>query len=368
MKPVLRFAPIILTALFASASFADRPLFSPPPLSTFDGSRWGGLVLEQQTFKDIRPHYETGDGAYPLSTELTLPKNSGVRIDCLWAMRNKDKVLTAITLRYSGVTPSSDQLEKAFDPGATEGQALYLRGRYEDWRIVRFPRRGVTAFQLRDGANYSTPLIMLSSPSNLSRLSGPLQGEETPVVERIDPMADAPKVGEFGEITVDFDGSETDDIPSWVRSDVRNEIRDVSAGGTLRWHRGASGYYRMKVSGSRNKKSAGGSFSVSTEIEAPGPYGLIHVSSYDYESWKPEKDETNRTPSAAFNRAVRDSRRDAEAKYQKAILASGPPSIESIREDQWRELVTVLRAPQSTIPDAPVGPAGTVNNPPVVGF
>lgn len=366
MKPVFRFAPIILTALLASASFADRPLFSPPPLSTFDGSRWGGLVLEQMTFKDIRPHYETGDGAYELSTELTLPKNSGVRIDCLWAKRNKDKVLTAITVRYLGLTPSSEQLEKAFDPDATEGEALYLRGRFEDWRIVRFPRRGVTAFQLRDGANYSTPLIMLSSPRNLSRLSPPLESEETPVEERVDPMADAPRVGEFGEITVDFDGSETDDIPAWVRSDLRNEVRDVSAGGTLRWQRGAGGYYRMKVSGTRNKKSAGGSFSVSTEIEALGPYGVIRTSSSDYESWKPENDESNRTPSAAFNRAVRDSRRDAEAKYQKAMLASGLPTIEAVREDRWRELITLLRAPQTTMPDDT--PAGTVNNPPVLGF
>ncbi|BCM88251.1 hypothetical protein IAD21_00078 [Abditibacteriota bacterium] len=367
MKPVFRFAPVLLTALLASASLgAPRPLFSPSPLATFDGTRWSGLALGQTTFKDIRARFDTGGGIYDRSTQLTMPKNSGLRVYCLWAKRGDDEVLTSVVLRYSGVTPSSDQLEAAFDPGAKQGQALYQRGRYEDWRVVRFPQRGVSAFQLRDGGNYTTPILVLSAPGSLASLSQQLVDEETAVEERIDPMENEPKVGEFGEITIDFDGNETDDIPTWVRSDTRDTLRDVSAGGTLRWNRGAAGYYRMRVSASRDKKDEGGTYSVSTEIDAAGPYGTIHTTGSGSQRWKRDDDDYPRTPAAAFDRAVREARRDAETKYQQAMVISGPPSLGAIREDQWTELVTLLRSPQNS---APVDTGtGTGTGAPVLGF
>ncbi len=367
MKPVFRFAPLILTAALACASLAaPRPQFSPAPLASFDGSHWSGLAFGQTTFKDIRAHYDTGGGDYDRSTQLTLPKNSGLRVNCLWAKRGDDEVLTAVVLRYSGVTPSSDQLQSAFDPDATQGQALYKTGRFEDWRVVRFPQRGVTAFQLRDGGNYTTPMLVLSAPDSLARLSQPLVDQETPVEERVDPMADEPKLGEFGDITVTYDGDETDIIPSRARSDFRDELHDVSAGGTLRWSRGSAGYYHVRVSGTTDKKGEGGSFSIATDIEAQGPYGLIHTSGSSYERWKLNDGNDSRTPAAAFDRAIREARDDGESKFQTAMAASGPPSIESIREDQWSELVALLRAPQSIAPVG-TGPA-TGTGAPVLGF
>ncbi|RYX83117.1 hypothetical protein EON83_16335 [bacterium] len=362
MKPVFRFAPIFLTAVMASASMAaPRPMFTPAQLATCDGTGWAGLMLGQTSFKDIRARYDTGDGAFERSTQLTQPKNSGLRVDCLWNKVGQDEVLSAVALRYTGVTPSSDQLQQAFDPEGNQGEALYYSGRYEDWRVVRFPQRGVTAFQLRQGENYSTPLLVLSPPNSLASLSQPLVHEETPVEERIDPMANEPKIGQFGEIIIDFVGKETDVIPPYVRSDLRDDLRDANAGGTLRWSRGAAGYYRLRVTGTDSKKKDNGSFSVTTEIQAQGPYGPVSVTGSGTDRWK---NDDGHPPSYAFDRAMKEARRDAELKFENAMLASGPPTLEAVREGHWRDLVTLLRSPQVAAPvGVGTGPTGPVQVP-----
>lgn len=338
---------VIALGASTSAHAKPRPLFPAPPLSTFDGIRWGGLVLGQTTFKQIRSTYETSDGAYDHSTGLTQDKNSGLRINCLWTKRGDDEVLSAIAFRYGGITPSSEQLERSFDPDATQGQELYQRGRFEDWRLVRFPKRGVAAFQLRQGQEYATPLIVFSAPNSTSRLATILQTGEAPVEERVDPHVNEPKVAEFGDVSVTFSGRDSGDIPEWARRDLRSDLRDTSARGTLEWDRGSTGTYKMSVSSTRAKNNESGNFSVSTTIEASGPYGKIVATGSGSQRWKLNDDDYPRSPSQAFNRAVREARRDAESEFEKKMLASGPPTLESIRESQWSELVTILRLPQN---------------------
>lgn len=353
---------LLLATLALCASAGARPLFVPSPLSSFNGKSWSGLVLGQTTFKSVRPQFETGKGAYERSTELTMPKNTGLRVDCLWAKRGDNEFLSAITLRYSGATPSGEQLARAFDADQTHTDVLYPRSRFEDWRIVRFPLRGVSAFQVRgNGGAYATPLLVLSAPSSLARLSGAMLEDETPVEERVDPMANAPKVGGFGEATVEFSGRETDEVPDWVRTNLRRDLRDTSAGGTLEWNRGSSGFYKLSVSGSRAKDGGRGSVSVSSEIEASGPYGTIHVSGSGSQSWKIGNDDGPTSLSEAFPRAIREARHDAETKFQNVMLASGPPTLADIRHAQWDELVGVLRADETEV-------AAPEVDAPVVGF
>lgn len=348
MKRVSLFACAL--SLLVSTHVEARPLFQPAPLASFDGRSWSGLVLGQTTFKQLRPHFETKGGDFERSTVLELPKNCGLCVNCLWNKRGKDEVLSAITLRYSRFTPSQEQLERAFDPTASEGEAIYRRGRFEDWRVVRFPRRGVTAFQLRSGDVYATPLLVLSAPTSLARLSQTLVDEETGVERFVDPHEGESKIGEFGEVSVDFEGREAADVPERVRFHIEDNLHEASAGGTLRWIRGGAGFYKMSVSASRAKDGESGSFSVSTQIEAHGPYGTIRVTGSGSQRWKREDEDLPRTPASAFERAVREARRDAESKFQRAMLASGPPSLGSLRETQWLQLVSALRAEEIAFP------------------
>ena len=349
-------------ALMTATAWADsRPLFTPAPVATFDGRAWTGLVVGQSTWADVRPQWKTGRGTYERSTQLMLAKDAGLRVDCLWDGPKKGEVLSAIVLRYSGATPTGNQLARAFDADQKHTEILYPRGRYEDWRVVRFPLRGVTAFQIRvDGAgDYTTPLLVFTSPDATARLSKPLDDHETPVAERVDPVADEPKVGEFGSAQIDFDDRIGDEVPDWARQNLRDDLRDARAGGALVWRRGATGFYKLSATSSRNKSRDRGSVSVSSVIEAAGPYGTIHTEGSDTETWKTGDYNGPADLPAALRRAIREARRDAERKFETAMKASGPPPVSSIRQGQWSDLVALLRAPTVA---APMG------NAPVVGF
>lgn len=261
-----------------SAQAKNRPMWPIPPLSGFDGARWGNLQIGRTTLGVLRQNYETGKGAYERSMELTQPKNTPLRVDLLWNKRDKEEVLAAITVRFAAEGARWSDVDKLFQGAAAENG--YVQGRFEDWRVVRWPSRGVAAFAMRGGETETVPLLVLAAPDALGALQNRLV-PNAPVEEYVDEFANEPKRVEFGTIEIDLD----DDLELSRReaSRTRDAIKNAYAGGTLRYERGGEGSYRVNVSGS--KKATGGSVSVSVSIEGEGPYGSVSASGSGSDSW-----------------------------------------------------------------------------------
>ncbi len=338
-----------LLALFLFCGFAapsahakGRPMWPIPPLSGFDGTRWGNLQIGRTTLGVLRQHYETGKGAYERSTELTQPKDTPLRVDLLWNKRDKDEVLAAITVRFAAEGARWSDVEKLFQGAAPQNG--YVQGRFEDWRVARWPARGVAAFVMRAGEAENVPLLVLAAPDALGALQNRLL-PNAPAEEYVDEFANEPKRVEFGTIEIELD----DDLELSRREEsrTRDAIKRAYAGGTLSYDREGEGSYRVSVSGS--KKATGGSVSVSVSIKGEGPYGTVSASGSGSDSWKwnqgEERDQDDVVD--AYRDAVREARDAAERKFERAMRESGPPSPAQIREEQWTQLIETVRGAAS---------------------
>lgn len=342
---------LLLSLMLVGARCEARPLWPMPPLSSFDGARWGDLRLGQTTFRQIQAGYETGKGAFERSTELTRPKNTPLRIDLLWDKRGGDEVLEAIAIRFEGVGPNRMAVEKLFDPQSGAANH-YPNTRFEAWRVASFAARGVAFFTLSEAQNETAPLLLLTFPRALNFANLPTQPTE--VEERIDPHQNEPKIAEFGRIEVEFSDSDDDlALSSREKERVRDAIEYTTAAGTLRFRVGSAGKYQVNATG-RDGGKRGGSVSATVSIEANGPYGTIRATGSDSDSWswtKKEQEngehrngyELNRRLRDSFRDAVSAARREAEASFARQMEQSGPPPLEQVREGQWREIIENLR-------------------------
>ncbi|HEX8463429.1 MAG TPA: hypothetical protein VF627_02330 [Abditibacterium sp.] len=344
---------LFLWLLSGVSDAAPRPFWPIPPLSNFDGARWGDLQLGQTTFKQIQSRYETGKGAYTLSTELTQPKTAPIRVDLLWQKRGELEVLSAITVRFE-TAPRRDEVEPLFAPKAatpleTETSAphvsqLFWPGRSEDWSVLHFAPRGVAVFALRHNDLETAPLLLLTSPQRLRPLAARLSSEVQPVTEPFDPHAKEPKIMEFGTISISLDRDL--ELSERERDRTKELVKDAYAGGTIRYVRGARGTYLITMTGSKKRDS--GSVSISVSIEGNGPYGALSASGSAYDSWKwtSRDDERDRDYKVidAYRDALRDAMREAETKFARAMNNSGPPSLDVVRQAQWTQIIEDVRA------------------------
>ncbi|HEX9996997.1 MAG TPA: hypothetical protein VGB45_07640 [Abditibacterium sp.] len=357
MRLVFRpFCLVFLCVFLANAANA-RPLWPIPPLSTFNGARWGDLVIGQTSFRAVQKSYETGKGDFERSTELTQPKNSPVRVDLLWNLRGKEEILGAIAVRFTGDGPKMSEIAGIFDPKSEFEVPFYWRGRYEDWRVAQFAPRGVAAFCMRydqdESAPEFAPLLLLCEPRALQSVARTLSAEFAPVERRFDPHENKPKVMEFSGISVDIDLDDNLRLPWSERPRTFDQIAEADAEGTIRYYRNGSGTYAVKVTGDDNGKK-GGSISATVTIAGNGPYGALRATASGYDGWSwTKKDQENgkfrdesllRTKVRdSYREAVSEARRDAEAKFARAMLDSGPPPLPVVREGQWREIIGGVR-------------------------
>jgi hypothetical protein len=341
--------PLFLISLPTVAQAKERPLWPVPALSTFNGSSWGNLQLGRTTFKQVQASYETGKGAYESSTELTQPKNTPVRVDCLWNKVGDDEILGAITVRFTGNAPSRGEVQRLFDSKEKDTRDYYLRGRYEDWRVAAYASKGIAAFGMRDGDLETVPVLLLANPNSLSSIAQSLTEDYMPVEERYDPNANRPRVMEFGTIDVTLDDDL--DLAESERWRTRDRIKDAEAGGAIRYYRNGDGSYRVTMEGS--KKRGDGSVNVTVSISGEGPYGPLSASGSGSETWKwRTKDDSRHMKEQdkvveAYRSALREARRQAENSFAKAMYEAGPPSLGSIREGQWAGLINAVRRSSS---------------------
>jgi hypothetical protein len=349
LTTVLPFLSVAATMQCAQA----RPLWTIPPLSSFDGHRWGEMQLGVTTFRQIRDRYETGKGSYERSTELTQPKDTPVRVDLLWTKRGEDEVLRAITVRFSGAGPRVEEVSRLYESKDKATETYFMPGRYEDWSVLRFAPRGVAAMALKDGGIESVPLLLLTSPDALSALPRQLTTTFSPVERRFDPHENDPKIMEFDDIKVDVDLSDDLELPYGEKRDTINEIEDATAGGTIRNRSRGDGSYKLKVTGSE-RGNKGGTIYVTATIEGNGPYGPITATGSGSDSWtwtdKERKEDRYKDHSAlqrkvrgSYRDAVREARTAAENSFAQQMERSGPPPLWVVREGQWSRIIDEAR-------------------------
>lgn len=348
---------MLCAVLLSGRASEARPLWNMPPLSSFDGARWGDLRLGQTTFRQVRAAYETGDGIYVRSTELTQPKNTPLRVDLLWDKRGDQEVLEAIAVSFVGTGPLRAEVERLFDP-QLRSENFTQKGRFEAWRVARLASKGVAFFTLGEPESETAPLILLAPPQSLralsTDLSNALSSEYMPVETRFDPHENEPKRAEFGRIKIDFSGDDDLELSRGERNRARDGIEEAEADGALRFSPRSDGRYEVSAKG-REKGKNGGSVAVGVSIRGDGPYGTLSATGSATQSWSWSKkeqqreefldnDQLNRRLRDAFREALRDARRQAENSFARQMEKSGPPPLSQVRQEQWQQIIESVRA------------------------
>lgn len=325
----------------ASSCQARNPEIVVARLETCDGKNWSGLTLGITTARDIKKQYKTGRSDLPMSQELSQPRESHQNIFALFADKHDDSVLAAFLLRYSDDGPNLAHLSRA--AGVPEHD-YYQSGRLENWKLAAFPRKGIVAFELTKFGQETVPMVILCPPSSVAAVCRRFRTSVQPVVERIDPHANEPRIMNFGTAIVEkhLSGLYLND---GERQNVERTMIDTTAGGTMRYVVGSPGSYITEISGEFTPDK-GGSLTVTSTISGFGPYGFLSGTGSSYKSLPSMKDQGsvyNGINSTDYSIALYEALEKASQSFRDAMINSGPPPIQVIRDQQWQQLVEALR-------------------------
>jgi hypothetical protein len=222
-------------------------------------------------------------------------------------------------------------------------EALYQAGRYEEWRVLRFPSKGVAAFQMRVGDTVSTPMLLFATKEGIGTLTQTLSPEYSPVEERFDPNEGQPKIADFSNVYVDYDLRKGMFVPQAWRDSLKDRIQSSTADGTLRYRRAGGGTYKLRVVG-KGSAEDGGSYSVTATISAMGPYGPINATGEGSSNWSRAKQPRDaRWIENSFRSATSDAMSKVEDAFARQINNSGPPPLSVVRKQQWSALIDTVR-------------------------
>ena len=327
----------------AAAARADAVYFVPTGIETFDGTSWSGITLGMTTQEGIKQQFRNGRGRFmPALPSVELRQDDGStfpwRVDALYPTKDKQATLDAVSLTYRGEergAPSLSRLASALGEG---GEERFPAERFEDWRIVAYPRRGVLLFVLGD----RVPLVLLGAPERIARAAEMLEREAPPITERIDPHAGKPRVVQFDSVDVSL--SLKDFRPrneSRLKRDLEELLRRASAGGVLEFSYSGSGSYELSISGNKDEdKDRTGS--VSCTITGETPYGPVRASSYESFKIKSRQSGEDRyLEDTDYMDAVYEAMRSAERDIAGQVRRQGPPPIEEERREAWRRLIQI---------------------------
>ena len=329
--------------------FAKNPELVPAALETCGGATWSGLTMGRTTARDIKKQFRTGRSDLPMSQELSQPREARQKVFALYSDKHDDSLLSVILLRYSDDGPDLAALGRAM--GAQE-QDYYQNGRLEDWKLATFPSKGIVAFELTVYGRQTVPLIVLCAPSGVAAVCRGFSTSRQPVVERSDPHANEPRVMEFGTAAVNTDLKGLE-LNTGERQDVERTMIDTTAGGTMRYRVGAPGSYTTEVRGNFTPEK-GGSLSVTSTISGFGPYGPISVSGSSDKSLPAVKDMATAysgVNSTNYTIALYEALEKASSSFRDAMIASGPPPIQTVRLQKWQGLVEDFRAQRQATSD-----------------
>lgn len=335
-----------LTLTVAAAAFsAAPPAFVPDKIENFDGRSWAGITLGVTTQDGVKKQFKNGRGDFSSSVELQQEGAQGYKVSAIYPNKDKNATLHAIGIKHANDSDGLplDRLAETLGPG----EELYPpQERYEDWRVIAYPQKGILAFAL----NGRVPLLLMGHPDRIAETASALLTKEAlAVTEYVDPHRDEPRVLTFRDIDIDFSlrGDMRVRREYEEKRDIERDIRSATRpGGLMRWDPSASvGAYNVSVSANYNADKRKGDGSVSVSISGMTPYGQISASSY--ESFKVEERDRDGSrfylEDTRYNRAVDTAMREAEAELEQKLRKIGPPPVETFRREWWDRLVDHYR-------------------------
>ncbi len=336
-------AAVTLTMIPITATRADAPHFAARGIETFDGTSWSGITLGVTTQEGVKKQFRNGRGRFmPAIPSVELRQqddNSPWRVDALYPTKDKEATLDGIclTARHEHGAPSLGRLRGALGEG---GEERFPAERFEDWRVVAYPKKGVLLFALGD----RVPMVLLGTPGRIARAAETLDREEPPVTERVDPHEGKPRVVKFGSVDVSLrlkDFGARDE--SRVKRDLEELMRRASAGGTLEFSYAGNGSYSLSITGDHDadKDKTG---SISCTLSGETAYGPVRA--YTYESFKIKRTgsgETRALEDTDYLSAALLAMRSAERDVTEQVRKQGPPPLEEERRRAWERMIETYR-------------------------
>lgn len=334
----------------------DLPYFAADKLERFDGKSWAGLTLDHTTQDGVKHQFRNSRGDF--STSVLLEQEGGkdlpYRVSALYVNKDKDATLQGICIKYKS-DADGIPLEKLQAALGGAGEVRYPARRFEEWKMVAFPDRGVIAFVLHDKA----PLILLGVPSRIAAALSvlPAEGDPPPIENYTDLFRNRERILRFGDTDVSFS---LKGIPLYDQSreerDIRRETKNASEGGYLRYDPTVTnGTYRISVT-AKYSADKGGDGSVEASLSGQGPFG--YLSSTQTESFKIDKGASDRKlDDTRYSRALADAMQEVERDMARKVRTQQPPPVETVRLADWNRVLDKYRfhsaAPTGAAPDTP---------------
>ena len=326
--------------MLVAAAHADAPGFIPQGIETFDGAAWSEITLGVTTQEGVKRQFQNGRGRFmPDLPSVELRQSGGNipwRVDALYPSKDKQATLGSVCLSWRGDERSAPPLSQLQNTLGNGGEERFPAERFEDWRIVAYPRRGVLLFVLGD----RVPLVLLGLPARIAGAAATLEPKESPVAERVDPHAGEPRVARFDSVDATLS---LKDFRAGNESRVRRDLEEMlrRAGGAMEFSYSGSGSYTLSISGDQDddKDKTG---SVSCSFSGETVYGPVRASSY--ESFKIKRahgSDTRVLEDTDYLSAVLDAMRSVERDIAGQVRKQGPPPIEEERRGAWTRLIGI---------------------------
>jgi hypothetical protein len=340
--PSLLIALTLLGGLLnVTPAHSEPPPFAADKIEAFDGRTWGGLTLGVTTQDGVKKQFKNGRGDFSTSVEVKQENESTVpyRVSALYVNRDKDATLDGICIRYKNESDGIP-LEKMEAVLGGPGETRYAEHRYEDWKLVAYPRRGILLFVLEDRVN----MLLLGFPDRVANSFSMLNETAAEIEDYEDQFRDRERVLVFADtdVTLDLKNIRLSN-ESREKRDIERDLQRASSSRYLRFDPGAStgGTYRISISAryDRNKDKDG---TVTASLSGTGPFGPLSASkSVTFRLYKGDDDA--RLEDTRYDRAITEAMRDVENDMIRQVERQQPPPVQTVRRTDWAKVVDKYR-------------------------
>lgn len=340
-KPFL-IVSLLLGSLAAGAPVcADPPPFAADKLEAFDGKTWAGLTLGVTTQDGVKRQFRNGRGDFSSSVEVKPEKEDTVpyRVSALYINKDKNATLDGICIRYKSDNDGIP-LEKIEAALGGAGEERYAEHRYENWKVIAYPSRGILLFVLKDRVN----MLLMGYPTRVANAYPMLRETAADLEKYEDLFRDRERVLTFSDTEVTFDLKNISlDNQSREKRDIERDLRRAASSRYLRYEPGTSagGSYKISVSAryDRDKDKDG---TVTASLSGAGPFGLLSSSkSVTFRLYKGDDDA--RLEDTRYDRAITEAMRDVESDMIRQVEKQQPPPVQTVRRGDWDKIVDKYR-------------------------
>lgn len=301
------FAAVLLSAHLRAPAVAQG-LFEAPAVTAFDGKAWGGLVIGESTDADIKKACKTQKGAVrPEAMVLTQASGSQVRVDVMMDGRGAKAKLNGFRVAFADGGPTVDDVARTLkmDP-----ETWFPRERYDEWRLVTFPEKGITLFIEGEGRTERASLVLLCRPGRVRDALADCERDATSVRSfREFARKYDDRCVEIGTVSVDVGRLKGIHLTDERRaeSDLVSMVRDMRMGDEVVLRRGGAGTLSVSVTASYDSGDRSGSLSASATLGGSTELGRVYASSSVKRSLRDEGEEPEWRGSRRFESVVRDA-------------------------------------------------------------